>query len=205
MVLTHAHPDHMNGLASVARNFRIKELWETFSPAKNATYDQLQRSLDPSTARRRMFRGQSRNIDGVTLEILHPPRMEPQIQPPDNDKSMVIRLVYGRTSFLFTADIGAGAERDILSSGHKIRGDVFKSPHHGSDSSSTAEFLAHVAPRFIVICVGEGNRYGLPDRVVLDRYSLSGAEVFRTDIHGAVEFSSDGEALSVRTAADYRK
>jgi competence protein ComEC len=79
-----------------------------------------------------------------------------------------------------------------------------KSPHHGSDSSSSEEFLSAVAPRFLVLTVGAGNRYSLPDEEVVNRYQDIGARVLRTDIDGAVEFSSDGAEISVRTASGDR-
>lgn len=205
MVLTHAHPDHMNGLLEVARNFKIREFWESLSPNNDSAYDRLQQILDRSTLHRRLFRGQALTIDGVRIEILHPEEKEPAVFPADNDQSTVIRLSYGRTAFLLAADIGVSAEMDIVASGREVQSDVLKSPHHGSLTSSSPDFLQKIDPHYVVISVGEKNQYGLPAGEVLQRYSEFGAEVLRTDLHGAVQISSDGRALSVRTAVNHLK
>ncbi|MGD2246214.1 MAG: DNA internalization-related competence protein ComEC/Rec2 [Candidatus Aminicenantes bacterium] len=202
MVLTHAHPDHLNGLISVARNFRIREFWESLSPAENANYTKLRRLLPPETLHRRVFRNDSFSLDGVAVKILHPERRESYVSFVHNDQSVVLKLAYGQTDFLLTGDIGASAEQDILKSGEDIVNDVLKSPHHGSLSSSSEEFLQAVRPSIIVISVGERNRYNFPDKEVLVRYQETGAFLYRTDFHGAVEITSDGRTLSVRTAID---
>jgi competence protein ComEC len=110
-------------------------------------------------------------------------------------------LTFGGTSFLLPGDIGRKTEAEVLEAVPDIKSRVLKAPHHGSDSSSSAAFLAGVSPEYVVITVGEDNRYGFPAPAVLDRYALTGARVFRTDLDGAVEFSTDGNRLRVRTAA----
>lgn len=204
LVLTHAHPDHMNGLKAVARNFRIKEFWEAFSPSDNRSYEVLRKRLPSSTSLRRMFRGHVETIDGVKIEVLNPERSDPIVSTVLNDQSLVLRISYGQTAFLLAADIGKAPEKEIARTLPSIRSDVLKSPHHGSDSSSSEEFLSAVAPRFLVLTVGAGNRYSLPDEEVVNRYQDIGARVLRTDIDGAVEFSSDGAEISVRTASGDR-
>lgn len=205
LVLTHAHPDHMNGLKAVARNFRIKEFWEAFSPDDNRSYEVLRKRLSSSTSLKRMFRGHVQIIDGVKIEVLNPQRSNPIVSKILNDQSLVLRISYGQTAFLLAADIGEAPEKEIARTAPSIQSDVLKSPHHGSDSSSSEEFLSAVAPRFLVLTVGAGNRYNLPDEEVVNRYQDFGARVLRTDIDGAVEFSSDGKELSFRTASGDRE
>jgi competence protein ComEC len=94
----------------------------------------------------------------------------------------------------------AAAERRLARSGRALRTSVLKSPHHGSRTSSSPEFLEAVSPAIVVISVGRDNRYGLPDPGVVARYEERGARVLRTDRDGAVEISSDGVRLAVRTA-----
>lgn len=200
LVLTHAHPDHMNGLKAVARNFRIKEFWEAFSPENNRSYEVLRERLSDSTSLRRMFRGHGETIEGVKVEVLNPERADPVAPKILNDQSLVLRVSFGKTAFFLAADIGNDAEKIIANTPPSIRSDVLKSPHHGSDSSSSVEFLFAVDPRFVVLTVGKGNRYNLPDEEVVKRYQDIGARVLRTDRDGAVEFSSDGERLSFRTS-----
>jgi competence protein ComEC len=204
LVLTHAHPDHMNGLKAVASNFKIQEFWEAFSPKNTPSYTELRKRLPPKTTYRRMFRGNVELIDGIKVEILHPKQANPIVSHILNDESLTLRITYGQTSFLLASDIGKAVERDLVQSPFTLRSDVLKSPHHGSDSSSSEEFLSAVDPRFIILSVGEANRYNLPDPEVMARYQKIGAHILRTDHMGAVEISSDGQNLSVRTASKNR-
>ena len=108
-----------------------------------------------------------------------------------------MRLTYGDRSFLFTGDIGAEAEALMPASG--LRADVLKSPHHGSRYSSSSGFLEVVRPAVIVVSNGRGNTFGFPHKETLERYRDSGAEVFRTDIDGAVIVTTDGTGLDIST------
>jgi len=205
LVLTHAHPDHMNGLKSVVRNFRVKEFWEAFSPRNNPAYAQLKEMLRPRTLRKRVFRGERISIDGVAVEILHPQRREPVVSRVHNDQSLVLRIVYGRTAILLPGDIGREAEQSLVETSRILHSQVLKSPHHGSNSSSSPPFLEAVRPSTVILSVGKGNQYGLPDREVMDRYRAIGARIYRTDEDGAVEISSDGRSFVFRTAVPARR
>ena len=200
LVLTHAHPDHMNGLKAVARNFKIKEYWEAFSPKENESYAELKGLLSNKTISRRMFRGHEENIDGVKIQVLNPKQADPYVLRVHNDHSLVLRIIYGQTSFLLTGDIGKAVEEELEKCYPTLKSQVLKSPHHGSNSSSSEGFLKAVSPQALIISVGRGNRYNLPDQAVLDRYEESGLNVYRTDQVGAVEISSDGKRIIVRTA-----
>lgn len=202
LVLTHPHPDHLNGLISVARNFKVRQFWESLSPVENHFYEELQRNLAPSILKKRMFRTSSHLINGTTIDILHPKdsRLRLPFSSNENELSMVLRLSYGRTSFLLTGDIGLEAEQDILENMKLIKSNILKSPHHGSLSSSSEEFLSAVNPSIIIICVGENNRYNFPNPIILQRYKEQGATIYRTDTHGAIEITSDGQKFSIKTA-----
>jgi competence protein ComEC len=199
LVLSHPHPDHRNGLPSIARNFRPREFWEAAPGAEDPGAEALRKALGPAL-RLRLKPGDERTIGGVRIEILAPDEEDSSRTGAENERSLVLRLTYGSTSFLLTGDIAASAERRLAGSGRAIRTDVLKSPHHGSRSSSSPEFLDSVSPRIVVISVGRDNRYGLPDPGIVARYEERGIRVLRTDRDGAVEIASDGERLSIRTA-----
>ncbi len=201
LVLTHAHPDHLNGLKAVARNFKIKEFWEAFSPEQSESYSGFKKLLRPSVIQKRKFRGDSLQEGQVKINVLHPEKDYPYVHSIHNNQSLVLKLSYGQITLLLTGDIEIKAEMEILSTGATIESQVLKSPHHGSHSSSSEPFLQKVRPHQVLISVGEGNRYGFPDLEVLRRYQEIGAEVYRTDLHGAIEVSTDGKEISIRTAA----
>jgi competence protein ComEC len=141
-------------------------------------------------------------VGDTLIEVLHPGRDSgPGPRAADNDSSLVLRVSLGRTAFLLAGDIGAAAESEILEAGGDIRSTVLKSPHHGSGSSSSVPFLQGVRPGDVLISVGEGNRYGFPSPPVLERYRSLGATVYRTDLHGAIECSTDGTRIRFRTAS----
>jgi len=204
LVLTHAHPDHMNGLKAVARNFKIKEFWEAFSPQENESYAEFKSLIPRNAICVRRFRGQEKKIDDVKIEVLNPKQVDPNVLKVHNDHSIVIRIVYGQTAFLLTGDIGASIEDELERAPIALESQVLKSPHHGSDSSSSENFLKAVAPQIVVISVGRGNIYNLPDQDVLARYEQNEARIYRTDRVGAVEISSDGKEIFIRTATESR-
>ena len=200
LVLTHPHPDHANGLKAIARNFKIGEFWEGYSVFEDETYAHLLKNLPSKIPRKRMFKGQQHTINDVRIRFIHPPKDEPLVARVHNDFSLVMHLSYGSNSFLLTGDIGREVEEILVEEHGRLRSRVLKSPHHGSNSSSSWSFLKTVSPEIIVISVGLGNRYGLPSKDVLARYSQLGAKVYRTDRHGAVEITADKQEISVRTA-----
>ncbi|MGD2246506.1 MAG: DNA internalization-related competence protein ComEC/Rec2 [Candidatus Aminicenantes bacterium] len=201
LVLTHAHPDHLIGLKAVSQNFKIREFWEAFSPSESKDYDELKKMLPKSTVTKRLFRGASHQEGRVKIKVLHPEQKEFTVSRIRNDDSLVLRITSGQISFLLPGDIGIPVEKDILEAFPGIRSQVLKSPHHGSRTSSSEDFLRIISPRIVVISVGAGNVYGFPDKEVLERYERIGAKVYRTDIHGAVEITLKDQDISVRTAS----
>lgn len=204
LVLTHTHPDHLDGLVALARNFRIGELWEGLPAAPvEGAYAALLKALPAKAVRRLCARGQRFDVGPVTIEILHPARPEPGREPvaASNEDSLVVKMSYAGTSFLFMGDAGPRTERALLGSGADLRSDVLKAGHHGSGASTSAEFLAAVRPRLVLVSAGEGNTYGFPSPALLARAAAVGAEVLRTDQDGAVEIRAEGRRLTVRTAS----
>ena len=203
LVLTHAHPDHLDGLVAVARNFAIGEFSEGTPAPRQGTYGELLRALKPRTARRRAGRGTGFAVGAVSVEILHPPPAAADIAPAaaSNERSLVVRLTLGEASVLLMGDAGRETERALLASGLDLRCDVLQAGHHGSAASTSADFLAAVRPRLVLVSAGEGNTYGFPSPAFLERCRLSGASVTRTDLDGAIEVRTDGRTLAVRTAA----
>lgn len=116
-----------------------------------------------------------------------------------NDTSIVTKITYGETAFLFTGDAESETEAFLLNSGEDLTADVLKVSHHGSSSASSAEFLNAVMPDYSVISVGKGNSYGHPTEEVLERLEDIGTTILRTDLSGDIIFISDGTSVSYTT------
>jgi beta-lactamase superfamily II metal-dependent hydrolase len=138
----------------------------------------------------------------VTVEILWP--MEPFLldgdEPSHNDNSIVVKITHGDVSFLVPGDIESEAERRLVElDGDGLQSDVLVLAHHGSRTSSTAEFLDAVSPSVAMIPVGLDNSYGHPHDEVLQRLRFRDIDVYRTDLDGTIEVVSDGESYQVTT------
>ena len=114
-----------------------------------------------------------------------------------NEGSLVVRVRYGETSFLFTGDMGFEAEDDMLSANVDVSATVLKVAHHGSAGSSSSEFLEAVNPQYAVISVGADNDYGHPTEATLNRLAALNIPVYRTDLLGEIAASSDGKTVTI--------
>ncbi len=119
-----------------------------------------------------------------------------------NNNSLVCRIDYGSTSFLFTGDAEQESESDMVKSGVNIEADVLKVGHHGSSSSTSKTFLDAVSPTYAVISVGADNSYGHPTSKTLSRLEKAGVEVYRTDELGSVIAVSDGSTITFGHTTD---
>lgn len=200
LVNSHPHPDHLQGLLFLLDHFEVGKVWDNGD--REVESPLVQRMLEISGDRiQKMGRGEPpREIEGVKVEFLHPPREERRtLDFWGNDASLVLRLTYGEVSFLFCGDVESTGEQEILKNGGNLQSTVIKVPHHGSKSSSTPNFLESVGPRFAVFTVRGGARPRLPSPAVLQRYEAMGAKVFRSDRDGAITFVTDGKDLKVQT------
>ena len=204
---THPNSDHIGGLAQVLERFDVGAVLERRIEYESAAYQAWSRAVNAEMAQGARVidasAGQVIALDAdVRIEVLGPPPILLGGTESDADNaSLVLRLVYGEVSILLTGDIFSEAERGLLASGTALDSDVLKVPHHGSDSSSTRDFLSAVSPAAAVISVGEGNGYGHPHANVVERLREHVADgmLFQTAERGTVEFISDGETLWVRT------
>lgn len=135
---------------------------------------------------------------GVKGQILWPEIRDEAASAKNND-SLVMRLVYGRVALLLPGDIEGPVERALEAETHRLAADFLKVAHHGSRTSTSAEWLAGVAPHVAAISVGENNPFGHPHPQVLERLREAGVRVLRTDRDGAVTLTSDGRSVGVRT------
>jgi competence protein ComEC len=200
IVATHPQGDHIGGLAAVCRELPVEMLIEPDVPSENAEMERLLEQVRRRGIRHlRAQAGVSWMLDPRTrVTLLHPPEPRLSGMGDVNDHSVVLRVEYGRTSFLLAADIGREVEAHLVRSGAPLEASVLKVAHHGSRTSSGEAFLDAVRPRVAVVSVGEGNLFGHPATEVIRRLAARAALTCRTDEEGAVEVSTDGEVLNVR-------
>ena len=203
IVFTHADSDHCNGIEQVAREMPIgMALDGAVQPQTVSASDYQIAKLALQRANVPIFRahaGQKLDLgSGVWLTVLAP-TTPPLHESPENNNAAVLRLDYGKTNFLFTADIQKQAEERLLRRGAAIGCTILKIAHHGSKSSTTESFLRHAHPQAAIVSCGRYNRFGHPAPQTLTLLARRAIPVFRTDLNGAIEITSDGRTCNVQT------
>jgi len=200
IILTHPELDHLSGLIEVLKNYQVENILWTGVVRETAVYQEWEKAIKAEGAKIFIARAGQKIISGKSiLEILCPfDEIEEEIFKDSNNTSIVAKLVFGNTSFLFTGDIGKSQEKEIISRGEDIDSDVLKVPHHGSKTSSSEEFIRGVSPEIAIISVGKDNKYGHPHQEVLDILNKYGINVLRTDRDGDIKIFSDGDQLLIR-------
>jgi competence protein ComEC len=196
VALTHAHADHMGGMAAVLANFHPRELWL----GVNSPSPELQTLLREAKALRIPVvlhkAGDNLDMGGTKVAVLAPPRDAEEHPSRPNDESLVIKISYGAMSALLEGDAEKKTEQQVAR--ESPQADLLKVAHHGSATSTIPELLAAVHPRFAVISVGVRNVYGHPRREVLERLEEAHVITYRTDMDGAVTFYLDGKTSLLR-------
>ena len=196
LVSTHPHVDHVYGLSTVLNAAQVDLVlspvlqWD--SRSFNAMLKYAKKQDAPVTVPEE---GDTLKLGNAVVTILHcwPEAIR---ENRTNDSSIVLRIDYGNTSFLFTGDAEDWSEYMMLDAKANLKADVLKVAHHGSRDSSTPAFLTAVQPKYAVISAGRGNSYGHPHTEVLRRLETIGAKVLRTDLAGTIIFRSDGSTVA---------
>ena len=195
VALTHAHHDHMGGMAAILRNFRPRELWIGNNPAVPAYTALLQQAQSLGVRVRSFHAGDTLDLGQTSLRVLAPGSdYHPGPEPANND-SLVLQGRYRDTSILLEGDAEAPEEHSMLSlSG--LNSTVLKVGHHGSLTSTRPEFLAAIHPAWAVISCGRRNRFGHPRPEILAELQAAHALTYRTDLDGAACFLLDGKSVT---------
>ena len=198
VVASHGHDDHIQGLIPVLKEFNVDNLIIPDCPDKK----ELGLLVSISKARginvEACDKGDEIWLDKNTyFSTLHPDKNISITESALNNLSLVLKLNYGNTSILFTGDIEKEAEELLVESKADVTADVLKVAHHGSDTSTTEEFLEVVKPKAAVISVGKNN-FGHPSERVLEELENNGVKIFRTDERGAIILKSDGKSIDIK-------
>ena len=196
-IVSHYHADHGKGIISILENMSVGALILPPREEENALKQAL---IDAANARQipvyYLLKGDEIDLSKKTNIQVLAPGIEQLTDDAfnENDNSFVLKFNYGQMDFLFTGDIEKYAEQYIMKNRQVLRADVLKVPHHGSDTSTTNEFLDAVSPRYAVVTVGR-NTFGHPHPQVLERLKNKDIKVFRTDVNGTITFITDNRKI----------
>lgn len=196
VICTHPHADHIGGIDAVLSNFDIEQIYMSEASSTTKTFeDVIDEIINKNLKVKKPIVGEKITFDDLPIEIISPNQEYDKL----NNNSIVLKLTYEDISFLFTGDAEEIAENDILNSDFDISANVLKVGHHGSDTSTSDEFLKAVNPQYAVISCGKDNQYGHPYEATLQKLKNNNIEILRTDENGTIIFSTDGENLKIIT------
>lgn len=222
VIATHADQDHVGGLPDVLDKYKVGLFLETGVSGESSSYKELENILNENNPTSQKLRGTRKILarrgmevdlgQGVVLQILFPDRDPSGMET--NTASIVAQLVYGENEFLFTGDSPQNIENYLVSlesqesqsrtfgtgavQSPTLASDVLKVGHHGSKTSTSANFVSAVSPQYAVISVGKNNKYSHPNQQVLDVLKKFDSQILRTDQLGRIIFKSDGIDLKIK-------
>lgn len=201
IIATHAHEDHIGGISGALNYATVGKVYCPVTEYDSSAFRSFVKYVAnrgrsvtvPKTGEKFMLGSAECTIIAVNTLDNEP-----------NNTSIVMRIVYGETSFLFTGDAEREVEQALAGSKYTLESTVLKVGHHGSASSTSYVFLRNVMPEYAVISVGEDNDYGHPTVEVLSRLRDADVTLFRTDLHGSVICTSDGKNLVFGTEKAFK-
>ena len=189
---THPHEDHIGGMDDIINNFEIKKFYMPDAITTTKTFEDVLDALEENNLKfntpeeKEVFK-----LDDASFKVVYVGDDKKDL----NNTSIVLKLTYGNTSYLFTGDATNKTEKQILNEDIKVT--VLKVGHHGSQYSSSNEFLDKVSPTYAIISVGKNNIYGHPKDITLKKLNKRNIKIYRTDEMGTIIISSDGNKISI--------
>jgi len=199
VILTHPEKDHMAGILDVLQRYKVDYFLWTGVKKQDAENKKLD-GLLAKTKSVNVYAGEKIKAGAAEIDVLFPLEnlAGKEEKNSSNDGGVVLKLTFGRKSFLFTGDISEKSEKALQTPGVcNLLADVLKVAHHGSKTSTSQNFLAAVMPEYAVISVGK-NTYGHPTKEVLERLSSLGIETLRTDQNGDITMITDGNKIYLK-------
>jgi len=205
VVLSHPHPDHLNGLPFILEHFEVEEVWTNGDKVESPSFEMFMKTIVDKKIGTKIVSTRSGPFleNGVSIKILNPRKPISGGRPflsdrESNNSSLVLKLSFREVSILLGGDIAMPAETALVESGDDLRSNVLLVPHHGLRQSCTAPFLRRVKPAYAIISSRETSFLRAPHPEVIERLERSGAKIYRTDLQGAVTAETDGCAVNVQ-------
>jgi competence protein ComEC len=204
VIATHPDADHITGLVDVLKNYSVGAVMQTSAQSESQTFKKLEELIQAKNTK--VVAGErGENIklnEKAQMEILGPGPETPISTRDTNAVSIVARLSYGDNNFIFTGDLPAEQEAELLKQNFDLNSQVLKVSHHGSKYATSQEFLDAVKPLDSVISVGKNNRYGHPNQEILDRLKSKKINIWRTDELGDVAYECANYETRCRMVAN---
>ena len=194
IICTHPHEDHIGGMDDIIRNFDVEHIYMPDVQTDYKTYTEIVDLVKSKSMTIEVPEIDSTfTMSDSMFNVLWISNSEEEI----NDDSIVLKLNYKNTSFIFTGDATKNVELKILDKDLKC--DVLKLGHHGSSDASSAQFLEKTKPLYGIISVGKDNEYGHPHDITLKKLNYLNTKIYRTDLDGTIVLTSDGENIMIET------
>lgn len=191
---THKDEDHIGGADGVINSFKVGKVYFPKQTATTQTYKDFVTAVKNKGLSLTLPKvGEKFKLGEASVTVLAPNSSEYE---DSNDYSIVVKVTFGSTSFLFTGDAEAASEKELIASGRDLSATVLKVGHHGSPTSTSQAFLDKVNPMYAVISAGAGNKYGHPAQETMDKLKAKGVKVFRTDEQKTIVATSNGKEVS---------
>ncbi|RDV30196.1 MBL fold metallo-hydrolase [Lysinibacillus capsici] len=193
VVATHPDADHIGGLIPVLDNMTIEQFYDSGKVHTSQTFEEMLTRIDEKNIPYHVPKiGDDIELDkNVNVEVLNANDQATD----NNDASIVLKMTYGNVSFLLTGDAGVALEKEMLQ--YDVKATVLKAGHHGSNTSSSEEFIQAVKPEVTILSYGEDNKYGHPHAEIVDRLQAIGSKIYATADLGTITVSTDGVNYTV--------
>lgn len=196
LVGTHPHADHIGQFVDILQGFNVGEVWMSGDESSSNIFQELVIEIDRQDIGYEEPRmGDTYEVGSLEFSIVNPESINGDL----NNGSVAFRMDYGDVSFMFTGDAESSAEKNIINSGVNLESDILHMGHHGSDTSSTDEFLAEVKPDVAIYSAGVDNKYNHPGKDAISRVEGIGADVYGTAVDGTIVLTSNGKEYNITT------
>ena len=193
VVGTHPHEDHIGGLDDIITNFNIGTIYIPDAITTTKTFEDLLNSIEKKNMTFTVPKIDSTfNLGKANVKVIYTDTDTKDL----NNTSIVLKMSFGSTTYLFTGDATSTTEKKILNK--DISADVLKVGHHGSNYSSTDKFLNKVNPKYAIISVGKNNIYSHPATKTIDKLNKLNIKIYRTDELGTIILTSDGKTINMQ-------